>query len=135
MGKLLISFLVVLSFWTFSFAQENEGWKFGLSEKMEIIDSQKTLLPFEKSVEALAGTGLCYGPFFSTSYNQRWLADFISICSLAAVSKTGEAAGTGGVDLINALGLQAGVQIDFSTRKPFYSFGISLTRLGKQLLK
>lgn len=111
-----------------------KGFKFGLSEKMEIADTQKYLRPF-KTGETLVGAGACYGPFFSTSYRGRWLADFLSVCTLGAVSETGEKTGTGGLDFINLLGIQGGLQYDPIKGKPFYTFGISVTGLAKQLLK
>lgn len=133
MKKFLIALICIWGLSNSVHAQE--GFKFGLSEKMEISDTQKYLHPFNSEEEVLLGTGGCYGPFFSASYSGRWLADFLSVCGLGAVSETGQTTATGGGDLINLLGLQGGIQFDAQTRKPFYTFGISLTGLGKQLLK
>ena len=111
-----------------------KGFHFGLSEKMEVTDTQKYLRPFREG-EVLLGTGACYGPFFTSGYQSRWLADFLSICALGAVSQTGESTATGGIDIINLLGLSAGIEYDPANGKPFYTFGISVTGLANQLLK
>lgn len=110
------------------------GFHFGLSEKMDVVDSQKYLRPF-RSGEVLLGTGACFGPFFSASYSGRWLVDALSVCALGAVSQTGETTATGGLDLINLLGLQGGLQYDPLTGKPYFTFGVSITGVAKQLLK
>ena len=111
-----------------------KGFTFGLSEKMEVKDTQKYMLPF-KSGDTLRGTGGCYGPFFTSKYGGRWLADFLSVCTLAAISEDGSGTGTGGIDIINLFGIQGGIQYDPKNGKPFYTFGISITGLANQLLK
>lgn len=139
--KIIIALIIMmaLSLWLNPVTARSEeikkGFHFGLSDEMKVGDSQKYLTPFQRGGETLLGTGLCYGSFFSVSYGGRWLADALSVCALGAVSQTGEKTATMGIDLINFLGIQAGVQYDAENRKPFYSFGISLTSLGKQLLK
>src|SRR3990167_2793820 len=76
-----------------------KGFHFGLSEKMEVSDTQKYLRPFKEG-EVLVGTGACYGPFFAAGYQSRWLADFLSVCALGAVSQAGESTVTAGIDII-----------------------------------
>lgn len=130
--------LMALSLWlnpAKARSQEVEqGFHFGLSDKMDIVDTQKYLRPF-RSGEVLLGTGVCYGPFFTAKYSGRWLLDGLSVCAIGAVSQTGETTATGGLDLINLFGLQAGLQYDPLTGKPYFTFGISVTGLAKQMLK
>jgi hypothetical protein len=128
---------IILSLWlTTARAEEiQKGFHFGLSEKMEVKDSQKYLKPVDQEKEVLLGTGACYGPYFTTSYSGRWLGDFLSVCALGAVSENGESTGTFGVDIINFLGIQGGIQYDPKSDDIFYTFGISITGLAKQMLK
>jgi hypothetical protein len=139
--KIIIVLIIMmsLSFWLNPVISRGEeipkGFHFGLSEKMEISDSQKYLRPFDQESETLLGTGACYGPFFSAGYQSRWIADFLSVCGLGAVSQAGESTATGGIDIINFLGIQGGIQYDPKTDDMFYTIGFSVTGLGKQLLK
>jgi hypothetical protein len=138
--KIIIVLIVMMavSFWLNPVKARSQeipkGFHFGLSEKMEVKDSQKYLRPIGDG-EVLVGTGACYGPFFSASYQSRWLADALSVCALGAVSQAGESKGVIGMDIINILGLQFGVEYDPQNSKPFYAFGISVTGLANQLLK
>ena len=131
---LILGMIISLSLRPAHSQEVPKGFHFGLSEKMEVSDTQKYLRPLQEG-EVLVGTGACYGPFFSAGYQDRWLADFLSICALGAVSQTGESTATGGIDIINLLGLSAGIEYDPQNSKPFYTFGISVTGLANQLLK
>src|SRR3990167_1623663 len=131
---LILGMIISLSLRPAHSQEVPKGFHFGLSEKMEVSDTQKYLRPLQDG-EVLVGSGACYGPFFTSGYQDRWLADFLSICALGAVSQTGESTATGGIDIINLLGLSAGIEYDPQNGKPFFTFGISVTGLANQLLK
>src|SRR3972149_6771509 len=90
---LIIGMIISLYFRPAHSQEVPKGFHFGLSEKMEVTDTQKYLRPLQEG-EVLLGTGACYGPFFTSGYQSRWLADFLSICALGAVSQTGESTAT-----------------------------------------
>ena len=146
MKTILVMFIMIVSLWVtpaLTQAQDEKarfhetpgGFHFGLSEKIELANTVKYLVPFSHDEATLVGTGLCYGPFFSAQVGGRWIADFLAGCALGAVSSTGENAATGGFDIINLLGIQFGLEVDAEHRKPFFTFGINLLGLGEQLLK
>ena len=137
MKKFIFALALVLLFGVEVFAQDK--FTFSFAPESKISDIQVYGKSFENS-DAKAGAGLCYGPIWSAEYGKRWIADFVSVCGLGMVNTTdsndkGQTDGVVGLEIVNLMGLQGVILFDPVKGEVGYGVGISITGLGKQLLK
>jgi hypothetical protein len=138
--KILIALIIMiaLSLWITVIARAESGFKEVETWKAE--DSEMYVRSFGDSTPRLA-LAACYGPFLEYRRNDRWLADFGSVCGVAigdpgaASTEEGNSVAAGGIQLFNLFGVRGTVAYDPFGNAFYWGLGISATGLVDQLLK